>query len=79
MEEIIKKLEEIIHNVMPQVKTEGVTKGTLLQQDLGINSLSMLLLALSIEKEFNIRFDAVSDFKTVGDVAEYINNKITIQ
>ncbi|MBP5583447.1 MAG: hypothetical protein J6X43_05785 [Bacteroidales bacterium] len=69
-------LKKIFETVVPNVDTSKITMDTQLQQDLGITSLSMLLLALAIEKEFNFRFDTVQPFKTVGEVVNYIDAKI---
>ena len=71
----IDKLKTIFETVVPNVDTSKITMDTQLQQDLGINSLSMLLLALAIEKEFDFRFDTVQPFKTVGEVVNYIDEK----
>ncbi|MBO7054047.1 MAG: hypothetical protein J6W37_01515 [Bacteroidales bacterium] len=68
-------LKKIFETVVPNVDTSKITMDTQLQQDLGITSLSMLLLALAIEKEFNFRFDTVQPFKTVGEVVNYIEEK----
>jgi len=72
---ILERLKKIFANVMPNVNVDGITLDTQLQQDLGINSLSMLLLALAIEQEFDFRFDTVNPFKTVGEVVAYIEEK----
>ena len=69
-------LKKIFETVVPNVDTSKITMDTQLQQDLGITSLSMLLLALAIEKEFNFRFDTVQPFKTVGEVVNYIDARI---
>lgn len=71
----IDTLKKIFETVVPNVDTSKITMNTQLQQDLGITSLSMLLLALAIEKEFNFRFDTVQPFKTVGEVVNYIEEK----
>jgi len=71
----IDTLKKIFETVVPNVDTSKITMDTQLQQDLGITSLSMLLLALAIEKEFNFRFDTVQPFKTVGEVVNYIEEK----
>ena len=71
----IDTLKKIFETVVPTVDTSKITMDTQLQQDLGITSLSMLLLALAIEKEFNFRFDTVQPFKTVGEVVNYIDEK----
>lgn len=73
---VLDRLKKIFANVMPNVNADNITLDTQLQQDLGINSLSMLLLALAIEQEFDFRFETVNPFKTVGEVVAYIEGKI---
>lgn len=72
---VLDRLKKIFANVMPNVNVDNITLDTQLQQDLGINSLSMLLLALAIEQEFDFRFETVNPFKTVGEVVAYIEGK----
>lgn len=43
--------------------------------DLGIDSLSILLLSIAIETKYGFKFDQVPPFNTVGDVVEYIAGK----
>lgn len=73
---VLDRLKKIFANVMPNVNVDNITLDTQLQQDLGINSLSMLLLALAIEQEFDFRFETVNPFKTVGEVVAYIEGKM---
>ena len=49
-----------------------------LNTDLGLSSVGILYIAIAIEEMFNIRMDDVSfgDFKTVRDVADYIEKKL---
>ena len=46
--------------------------------DLGLNSVGILYSVIAIEEFFGIQFDDVgfSDFQTVGDVINYIENKV---
>ena len=71
----IERLKKVFKTVKPNVDTDNITDQTLLMQDLGVDSLSMILLALAIEKEFDFRFDTVEPFKTVGEVVTYIEGK----
>ena len=67
-------LKEMLELVMPDVDTRGVTEETKLQDDLGFDSLAMMMLAMEIENKFNFIFNEFVAFKTVGDVCEYIEN-----
>ena len=71
----IERLKKVFKTVKSNVDTDNITDQTLLMQDLGVDSLSMILLALAIEKEFDFRFDTVEPFKTVGEVVAYIEGK----
>ena len=67
-------LKEMLELVMPDVDTRSVTEETKLQDDLGFDSLAMMMLAMEIENKFNFRFNEFVVFKTVGEVCEYIEN-----
>lgn len=52
-----------------------IHKDSLLVEDLGLNSLTMMLLAVSIEDEYGITFDDSARLETVNDVISYIEDK----
>lgn len=72
---IFDKLIEIFQNVIPEVDSGDIHKDSLLVEDLGLNSLTMMLLAVSIEDEYGITFDDSARLETVNDVISYIENK----
>lgn len=72
---VFDKLLEIFGNVIPEVDTADITKESTLFEDLGLNSLTMMLLAVSVEDEFGIKFDEVGELNTVEDVCNYITDK----
>lgn len=72
---ILDELKKILAAVKPNIDASTVTADTLLANDLGIDSLSMMLLALAIEERFDFRFDTVKPFQTVGEVCAYIEEK----
>ena len=51
-----------------------------LVNDLGLTSVGVLYVVIAIEEFFNVRFDNVgfADFKTIGDVIDYIEKKINV-
>ena len=55
-----------------------MTEDSDLNTDLGLSSVGILYIVIAIEEMFNIRMDDVSfgDFKTVGDVVDYIDRKL---
>lgn len=72
---VFDKLLEIFSNVIPEVDTSEITKDSTLFEDLGLNSLTMMLLAVSVEDEFGIKFEDAGELNTVEDVYNYIKDK----
>lgn len=71
-EEIFTELKAIIKLVKPNVDTEALTQQTRLIEDLGLDSLTILLLSFAIEKKFEFKFDGTPKFSSVGEVMDYI-------
>ncbi len=57
---------------------DNCSEASNLTTDLGMNSIALLFVVIAIEETFDICFDedAVSDFKTVGDVVNYIEAEV---
>lgn len=72
---IFDKLIVILQRVKPNVDISGVTMDTRLITDLGIDSLSMMLLAISVEDEFGFEFGDDTNFNTVKELCDYIEAK----
>ncbi len=72
---VFEKLLEIFENVAPEIDTAEINENSSLVEDLGLNSLTMMLLAVSIEDEYGIKFDDMSEIETVKDVCDYITDK----
>ena len=77
-EEIFKKLQELIKlaNSSNVEQIESFTEDSDLRTDLGLTSIGVLYLAISIEQTFDIVFTdtAFDDFTKVKDVVDYIYN-----
>ena len=73
---ILEKLKEMINRINPDINTENINGNTSLLLDLGLDSLSMLMLAYEIEEEYGFFFEQTENFKTVGDVCGYISRKL---
>lgn len=71
---IFDKLIAILQRVKPNVDISTVTMDSRLITDLGIDSLSMMLLAISVEDEFGIEFGDDTNFATVQELCDYIEN-----
>ena len=79
-EEILEKLKEITElTVQDPIMVSKMNEQADLTADLGLSSVGILYVAIAIEEMFNIRMDDVSfgDFKTVGDVMDYIEKKLS--
>ena len=80
--EIKEKLADVMKLAAPnsEIDFEGVSESANLISDLGLSSVGVLYVVIAIEEFFNIRFDDVgfSDFKTIGDVIDYIEQKTQI-
>lgn len=78
--EITARLTDILVMAMGDDAAEAInscTENTTLADDLGLNSVGILYVVIGIEEAFNISFDnaCFSDFKTVGDVIDFIAKK----
>ena len=75
-EDIFKELKELIkkaNTTTPEV-LDSCTEESNLRGDLGLTSIGVLYLAISIEQLFDIEFNDSSfdDFNAVKDVVDYI-------
>ena len=77
--EIIEKLKDVMVMATGDNQVlENCTESSNLTTDLGLNSVGILYIVIAIEEFFNVQFDDVGfgDFKTVGDVIDYIERKV---
>ena len=70
---VFDKLKTIIIEEF-EIEEELITMTTSLTDELDIDSLDLVDLVMELEDEFEIEFpeDKIDDFKTVGDVINYI-------
>lgn len=73
---MLEKLKEILEKVLPEVDMTDVTEETSLSDDLGFDSLALMMLAMEIEDAFGFRFTEFVHFETVGDVCGYLESRI---
>lgn len=71
--EILSGLAEIVEEVAG-IATEEVTTGKSFVDDLDIDSLSMVEIAVQAEDRFGVKIpdDQLAELKTVGDAVAYI-------
>ena len=73
---MLEKLKEILIKVLPDVDMMSITVDTRLKEDLGFDSLAMMMMAMELEDAFNFRFAEFVKFETVGDVCGYLESRI---
>lgn len=77
-EEIFEKVQYIITEQFTMEK-DDVTMESLLENDLGADSVDLVDLAVELETEFEIgetEESVLMELKTVGDVVNYIQKKL---
>ena len=74
----LKKLKEIFGDLFGDEKLNDINDQTRFIEDLGMNSIAMLSMAIAIEDEFQIKFqnEDLQKLITVGDVVKCINSKL---
>ena len=78
--EIKEKLIDVMQMAMPGMETDlaSLDESASLTSDVGLSSVGVLFVVIAIEEFFNIQFENVGfgDFKTVGEVVDYIEEKL---
>lgn len=74
---MLEKLKEVIGKVLPDTDMNAVNEDTRLVEDLGFDSLALMMMSMEIENRFGFRFTEFVKFETVGDVCEYVEAKAT--
>ena len=73
---MLNRLKEILGKVLPDVDMSTVTLDTRLIDDLGFDSLAMMMMAMELEDAFQFKFAELVRFETVGDVCGYLESRI---
>ena len=68
------KLKELLYEIDDEIDVEEITADSKLKEDVGLSSVAMIYMAVSIENEFEIDLSNanMNDLVTVGDVVELI-------
>ena len=74
-EYILNELKTIFKQINPKIDTDTVTPDTRLTEDIGLDSLTILLMSFAIEKRFEFKFDVAQKFVSVGEVIGYIESR----
>ena len=76
-EEIFKRLLSMIKEILPSIDEQSISYSTKIFTDLNLDSISLLYLALLIEKEFNYKLtnENLESIITVDNLINAILNK----
>ncbi|MFC2100723.1 acyl carrier protein [Bacteroidota bacterium] len=78
----MKTQDKIIEIIKENITWENdISLDMHLTQDLGIDSLDMLMIVNTLEDEYSIEVEenCIKDLKTVGDVVEKLNELISVK
>ena len=73
---MLETLKNILGKVLPDVDLAEVSLDTRLVDDLGFDSLAMMMMAMELEDAFSFRFTELVKFETVKDVCLYLESRI---
>lgn len=77
-EQIVKKLEEVIHDVMPEIG--DINMSASITNEYGVNSVSLIRLIVAAESKFDVSFTdyelALSGYDTFGDLVATVAEKL---
>ena len=77
-ETVFEGLKEILKLIKPSMDLSAVTEDSQLVRDVGLDSLTILLLSLAVENKFAFKFEGSPKFNTVGEVIDYISAHATV-
>jgi acyl carrier protein len=77
-ETIFDGLKEILLQIKPSMDLSKVNDDSQLVRDVGLDSLTILLLSLAMENKFGFKFEGQPKFETVGEVIDYIASHTTL-
>ncbi len=75
---VFEKIKAIIAEQLGLTDSSAILPGTSLMNDLAADSLDAVEIIMSIEDEFDVEIpDEVAEgFKSIGDIAEYVEKNI---
>jgi acyl carrier protein len=77
-ETIFEGLKEILKQIKPSMDLSSVNEDSQLVRDVGLDSLTILLLSLAVENKFGFKFEGTPKFETVGEVIDYVGSHATV-
>ncbi len=76
-EAIFEEVKDILKQIKPSSDLSAINDDSQLVRDVGLDSLTILLLSLAIENKFGFKFEGNPKFVTVGEVLDYIGANTT--
>ncbi len=71
--DMISELTVILKSVAPNsLQNRVLTENCSLKEGLGLDVTGLILFAVAVEDNYDIRFNNAEDIETVGDMIEYI-------
>lgn len=71
---ILEKIKKIIAEQI-DVEEESITEDTSFQ-DLGVDSLDLFEIIISVEEEFDVQIEDAEAIKTVGDAVKFVEKNL---
>lgn len=73
---MLEQIKKIICNFV-EIDPDEITEKSILRTEIGLNSLDCVSLAQELEAEYgaSIPNKAITSFKTVGDIIDYVEKK----
>ena len=73
---MLEKLKEILIKVIPDLETMSFDENSRLVEDLGFDSLAIMMMSMEIEDAFGFKFTEFVRFETVKDVCDYLEARV---
>ena len=77
-EKIFDEMKEIMKVIKPSADFTNINEDSQLVRDVGLDSLTIMLLSLAIENKFGFKFEGNPKFTTVGEVIDFISANATL-
>ena len=75
---IFEGLKEILTQIKPSKDLSTINENSQLVRDVGLDSLTILLLSLAAENKFGFKFEGTPKLETVGEVIDYVSTHATV-
>ena len=72
---MFERLKTILEKILPDVDMSAVGEETKLIEDLGFDSLALMMMSMEIEDAMGFKFTEFVKFETVGDVCRYLEER----